>query len=196
MSKYKLKSRFLLTGHFVRFVIKDDWKIKGFYLAVAGEEIYLKLSKRLRYYCTKLLVPGVKLQVIGQKRSNRKRDRVKLKAEAVWLEVNPQDRWNGHLRETITVLPPGKSQVEPPAKPKCILICQKSSCRRRGGNAVWQALEQGIADAGLGDRVKLKGTGCINKCQAGPNIIMPDKIRYSRVKIESIPCLLAEYFTW
>ncbi|MGK7913349.1 MAG: (2Fe-2S) ferredoxin domain-containing protein [Synechococcus sp.] len=80
-------------------------------------------------------------------------------------------------------------------KPACIRVCQKSSCRKRGGDAVWSALETAIDEQELGDRVKLKAMGCIDKCKAGPNVIMPGKMRYSRVKAKSVPGLLEEHFT-
>ena len=42
---------------------------------------------------------------------------------------------------------------------------------------------------------KLKATGCMDKCKAGPNLLMPGKMRYSRVNPQSIPGLMAEHFT-
>ncbi|WP_017328076.1 (2Fe-2S) ferredoxin domain-containing protein [Synechococcus sp. PCC 7336] len=194
MSKHTPTSRFAITGRFARFAIEDGFKIKGFYLAVSGEEVYIKLPKRLRYYCADLLVPGALLQVRGKKKVDLKRDRVKLKAEDILSAIATPGHANGHWSQAIE---PARSRedAEDVAKPQCIRVCQKSSCCKRGGAAVWQALERGIAEAGLGDRVKLKATSCMGKCKAGPNLIMPGKMRYSHVKAQSVSDLLEEHFT-
>ena len=62
------------------------------------------------------------------------------------------------------------------------MVCQKSDCMKRGGKAVCQALEAALSDRGLEDQVTIKGTGCMKNCKAGPNLVMPDKTRYSRIQ--------------
>ena len=232
MGYSKLKSRFSVAGRFTRFAIEDGFKIKGFYLDVAGEELPIKVPKRLRYYCADLLVPGATLQVSGKQTVYLKSDRTKYKAEdiiplptpladvptvssatLVHDDVAVRDAAvcdaaelvavNGHLRSSAQVAALGdRTAVQVPqkekrhvGKPACIRVCQKSSCRKRGGDAVWSALEAAIDEQGLGDRVKLKATGCIDKCKAGPNVIMPGKMRYGRVKAKSIAGLLEEHIT-
>ena len=212
MSKSVQKSRFAIAGRFVRFAVEDGFKIKGFYLTAAGVgEVYIKVPKRLRYYCADLLVPGAFLQVRGQKKVDLKRERFKLKAEeilsatAVYERASGQQLATGNLNfdaeaaiaiasttVTPTATPP---TATPQSKPQCIRICQKSSCRKRGGAALWQALEAGLKEAGLSDRVTLKATGCMGKCKAGPNLIMPGKMRYGRIPVEAVPGLLEEHFT-
>lgn len=222
MGQSKLKSRFSLAGRFARFAIEDGFKIKGFYLEVAGEELLIKVPKRLRYYCADLLVPGSTLQVSGKQKVNLKSDRTKYKAEDIiplatpivdvpttgaaalvddGVELAAANSHSGNFAQvtalgdrTVVQLRPAQEKRHS-GKPACIRVCQKSSCRKRGGDAVWSALETAIDEQGLGDRVKLRATGCIDKCKAGPNVIMPGKMRYSRVKAKSIPGLLEEHFT-
>jgi (2Fe-2S) ferredoxin len=43
-------------------------------------------------------------------------------------------------------------------------------------------------------QVTIKGTGCMKQCKAGPNIVMPDKTRYSRIRPQDIPNLVDKHF--
>ncbi|NEP36436.1 (2Fe-2S) ferredoxin domain-containing protein, partial [Moorena sp. SIO3B2] len=76
-----------------------------------------------------------------------------------------------------------------------ILVCQKSSCRKRGGQAVCNAIASSLKDHGLEDQVKIKETGCLKQCKHGPNLVMmPDKARYSEVAPQQIPTLIERHF--
>ncbi|MEO0355468.1 MAG: (2Fe-2S) ferredoxin domain-containing protein [Cyanobacteria bacterium P01_A01_bin.3] len=228
MGHSKLKTRFSVAGRFTRFAIEDGFKIKGFYLNVAGEELLIKVPKRLRYYCADLLIPGATLQVSGKQTVNLKNDRAKYKAEDILPLATPMsglstassaavlsdDLTTGEIAKRSTAnshssdldsaaILDARAAVQPhPAQhryhqnqPACIRVCRKSSCRKRGGDAVWAALETAIQDQNLGDRVKLKATGCMDKCKTGPNLVMPGKMRYCKVKAKSIPGLLEEHIT-
>jgi (2Fe-2S) ferredoxin len=65
---------------------------------------------------------------------------------------------------------------------------------KRGGKALCQALESELRNSGLADSVTIKGTGCMKNCKAGPNLVMPDKTRYSRIKAEQVPMLIDKHF--
>ncbi|MGK7906634.1 MAG: hypothetical protein AB4040_05315 [Synechococcus sp.] len=133
-----MKSKFALAGRFVRFAIEDGYKIKGFYFESSGEEILIKLPKRLRFYCADLLIPGAMLQVIGTKKEKHKENRVKYTAEDIvsFASLEQQDY------RSINALPlpmtassertdRNKNHVSP--KAELIRVCQKSSCCKRGG---------------------------------------------------------------
>ena len=60
---------------------------------------------------------------------------------------------------------------------------------------LWDAFEAEIANRDLGDRVVLKATGCMGKCKYAPNIVMPGKMRYEKVKVRSVPEIISEHFT-
>ena len=64
----------------------------------------------------------------------------------------------------------------------------------RGGKAVCRALEAALSHRGLQDQVMIKGTGCMKKCKAGPNIVMPDKTRYSRIPSTQVPAIMDKHF--
>ena len=53
---------------------------------------------------------------------------------------------------------------------------------KRGGKALCKALATTISDRGLEEQVTIKATGCMKKCKSGPNLVMPDKTRYSRIQ--------------
>jgi (2Fe-2S) ferredoxin len=66
---------------------------------------------------------------------------------------------------------------------------------KRGGTAVCHAIEAALSDRGLSNQVAIKGTGCLKQCKAGPNLVMPDKTRYSRIQADEIPHVLDKHFT-
>lgn len=100
--------------------------------------------------------------------------------------------------ETSEIYPsviPDEPVKQPVVKPAKILICQKSDCRKRGGDEICSILQQELAQRGLEDQVTIQKTGCLKKCKAGPNLVMlPDKTRYSKVEPQKIPALIDQHF--
>jgi NADH:ubiquinone oxidoreductase subunit E len=186
-------SEFCLEGRFINFVIKDGYKLKGLMLGTHEGESYIKLAKHLRAAFDLRLSPGTWLQVVGYKKHDLKDGSVTLKAERVMAARSDLGRV-----ETIAPVqePPSIDNVKvKPAKAKAtILVCQKSDCMKRGGKAVCQALEAALSDRGLEDQVTIKGTGCMKNCKAGPNLVMPDKTRHSRIQAAQIPALMNQHF--
>ncbi|WGV25081.1 (2Fe-2S) ferredoxin domain-containing protein [Halotia branconii] len=186
-------SEFRLEGRFIDFVIKDGYKLKGLTLATSEGECYVKLAKHLRANFDWRLPPGTWLQVVGEKKYDKKSDIVTLKAEQVMAAQSDMGK--------VPTLTPGQQPPEDhhaktkPAKTKAtILVCQKSDCMKRGAKGVCQALEASLSDRGLEDQVNIKGTGCMKNCKAGPNIVMPDKTRYSRIQAAQVPAVMDKHF--
>lgn len=48
-----------------------------------------------------------------------------------------------------------------------ITVCIGSSCHIKGSRVVVEELQKLIAEHGIGDKVELEGTFCMNKCQQG-----------------------------
>ncbi|MEH2348244.1 MAG: (2Fe-2S) ferredoxin domain-containing protein [Nostoc sp.] len=186
-------SEFCLEGRFINFVIKDGYKLKGLILGTHEGESYIKLAKHLRAAFDLRLPPGTWLEVVGYKKHDLKDGTVTLKAERVMAARSEMGRV-----ETIAPVqePPSIDHVKvKPAKAKAtILVCQKSDCMKRGGKAVCQALEAALSDRGLEDQVTIKGTGCMKNCKAGPNLVMPDKTRHSRIQAAQVPALMNQHF--
>lgn len=187
MGKFKQEEKvaaFSLEGRFVGFVGDLEEKPKRIRVATAEGERYVKLSKQLR--CSSLcevLEPGVWVQISGEQKLKYKTGEIKLKAYRVSLTVPTQQ----------------ESVFQPPvAAPKtkaCVMVCQKSSCRKRGAGEVCQAVTESLRDRGLEDRVAIKGTGCMKQCERGPCVVfMPDKSRYTRVDPAEIPTLIEQHF--
>lgn len=57
-----------------------------------------------------------------------------------------------------------------------------------------EALEQALRDRQLTDQVSIQFTGCMKRCKAGPNIVMPDKTRYSRISAHEVPEIIDRHF--
>ena len=195
-------SEFCLEGRFLDFVIKDGYKLKGLLLATAEGECYVKLAKHLRAAFDLRLPPGTWLQVVGEKKHDLKTGEVKLKAERVMMTRTQRDEENEEETsppDQEHTLTPSVSNAK--AKKAIILVCQKSDCMKRGGKEVCQALEaalsacgKGFAQGSLNSQVTIKGTGCMKNCKAGPNLVMPDKTRYSRVQAAQVPALIDKHF--
>jgi NADH:ubiquinone oxidoreductase subunit E len=88
-----------------------------------------------------------------------------------------------------------KTQTIHSERSRTILVCQKSDCMKRGGKALCQALESELRNSGLEDSVTIKGTGCMKNCKSGPNLVMPDKTRYSKIQAEQVPALIDKHFS-
>ncbi|BAZ53142.1 (2Fe-2S) ferredoxin domain-containing protein [Nostoc ellipsosporum NOK] len=186
-------SEFCLEGRFIDFVIKDGYKLKGLLLATAEGECYVKLAKHLRATFDWRLPRGTWLQVVGEKKHELKNDKITFKAERVMAARSEMAKV-----QAVTALqePPAVDSAKTkPAKTKAtILVCQKSDCMKRGGKGLCQALEASLSDRGLEDQVTIRGTGCMKNCKAGPNLVMPDKTRYSRISAAEVPALMDKHF--
>ena len=177
-------TEFCFEGRFLDFVIKDGYKLKGLLLGTSEGECYIKLAKHLRSAFDLRLPKGTWLQVVGTKQYNAKKDQVTLVAERVMAASSDMG--------TVAAQIPAKTK---PAKTQTILVCQKSDCMKRGGKALCQALESELRNSGLEDSVTIKGTGCMKNCKSGPNLVMPDKTRYSKIQAEQVPALIDKHFS-
>ncbi len=83
----------------------------------------------------------------------------------------------------------------PPPPPVCkVLICQKSSCCRRGAKQLWQELEQQTKRQQL--PVTLKATGCLGECKRGPAVVvLPQKKRLTRASTREIEAVVRQQFS-
>lgn len=173
---------FTLDGQFLGFVVKDGYKVKGLRLATMTGELYIKLGKEARASCYPLPQPGVGLHIMGEQTVDYKDGTVTFKASQI--QTIP-----------LSSLPPlpERGVTEPKRAKACILVCQKSDCCKRGGRDVVKALQRELEARQLADQISIRGTGCMKQCKAGPNLVMPDKTRHSRVRPREIPHLLEHH---
>jgi (2Fe-2S) ferredoxin len=176
-------SLFNVEGRFMGFVDEAERYPKRLQLATPTGDRVIKLSKYLRGSIRDVLQPGDWVQIYGEQKL-KKTGELKLKAFAVKSIA---------LAKPPSISPPPSVAPKPKA---CVMICQKSSCRKRGAAEVAQAVQGTLCDRGLEDHVAIKDTGCMKQCKQGPcMVVMPDKSRYTGVTPERVNILVDRHFT-
>ena len=188
MSKQSKTPEFRLRGQFLGFVAPDAKQIR---LATPTGEFTVKLPKELRPGLNRELTLGDWLEVIGSQTRDLESGKLKLKAERV-LTLPQSQPATTTPSELVPIQAIPNAQSRPYRKAE-ILVCQKSDCCKLGGNALMRELQAELNQRGLTD-IQLKGTGCMKRCKAGPNLIMPDKSRYSRIQADDVAALLDQHF--
>jgi (2Fe-2S) ferredoxin len=211
MSKYDSTevTQFCLEGRFLDFVIKDGYKLKGLMVMTSEGECYVKLAKHLRFAFDLRLPPATWLQIIGTKKYCTETGKMKLKADRVMaaacdmpkaLSLSSRNFAEGYIPQQDFVAyreinpTPAEPSNPKPEKKAVILMCQKSDCMKRGGKELCQALENKLGDRNLDQQVTIKPTGCMKNCKNAPNLVMPDKTRYSGIRAKDVPTLLDKHF--
>jgi (2Fe-2S) ferredoxin len=190
MSKTR-KSSFCLVGQLEGYELSKSGKVRYLRLTTAEglQQFKLGQSSRLdllRGVLNGLVFQGGWLEILGQQKVYPDGTFKSLKVKGLRALQDPSDFRNP---ETDPHNPlPGRSAL--PAK---ILICQKSSCRKRGSMAVQRSLEQELCDRQLSDQVCVKATGCLNQCSKGP-ILFINKTPYRNVTVKDLGKILDQHF--
>ncbi len=167
-------AEFRMEGQFLGWEGDRTDHPKYFKLAVPIGSVRVKLAKNLRAGLGLILRPGDRIQVIGVRKYNTRKQELKLKVHRVIL-CTERDQ---HSSDFSVAYAPAKSKI---------LVCQKSGCVKRGGKKLCQALEHALGDRGLADRVEIQHTGCLKRCSRGPNLmVMPGKKHFSQLQPEAI----------
>jgi NADH:ubiquinone oxidoreductase subunit E len=206
----KIISEFQLEGRFLGFILKSGYKPKMMRLETGSGEYWIKVPKSLRNELVRAelynqLKPGDRIHTTGESILSLKNGTIKLIADQVQLPNHRYSTERATERQPVTPTPTmpvegvsvnGTRGAACSQKKKCsILVCQKSDCRKRGGEEIAIALEEQLEELGLSDQVKIKKTGCMSRCKQAPNVVvMPDKTRYSRLNPEEIPQLIEKHF--
>lgn len=200
-------SQFSLEGRVIGFVGKSEKPAKLLWVETLEGERFIKLSKKLRGSLEEFLAPGDCVEISGEQKFKPKTGEMKLKAFQVHSKACAQQLGLLELdsNELMTrVCKPDKNHQQKKDKqttataPKakaCVMVCQKSSCRKRGANDVCQAITDSLRERGLEDHVTIKPTGCMKQCKKGPVVVlMPDKSRYTKVDSQEVSTLVEEHF--
>jgi len=175
---------FKLEGQFVKFLGKAGKKPKLLWVNTEAGERYIKLAKPLRESLPEVIKPGDQLEVSGKQKYKPKTGELKLKAKRVTLKTPTASQQYEKLLQPS----PQKTQAS-------VMVCKKSSCRKRGAAKVHQAMNDTLRDRNLDDQVAIKDTGCMKQCKKGPcMVVMPDKARYNNVAPEDVPTLVDKHF--
>ena len=201
---HKFQHRFSLEGRFAGFAPHKKKPFKYLRLTTSDGEYCIKLPKYLQIDIVARFTPGNWIRVAGawkEKSDGSIRFKADFLAPATpassALYVLDDNHQSDSPQPEIPTLDTSSPEKSPAQKSKVkILVCGKSGCMKRGGRAVCQQLESLLDAQDLADQVVIKQTGCMDRCKAGPNlVIMPDKARYSKVKPEAIPDLLHRHLS-
>lgn len=169
------------------FVGKEQDKPKRLELKTPIGEYCIKISKNLRSSLAEVLQPGDWIEIAGEHKYYYKTGEAKLKAD--WVKLKARVELDGKER----VLLPSVTGLQNQGS---VMLCQKSSCRKRGAAFLGEALKESLCDRGLADHVKIKDTGCMKQCEQGPCMVfLPDKARYTKVKSKDVSMLVEKHFT-
>lgn len=190
MSKLLSKTTdFQVLAQFLGVILKDRDRVKYLKVAIAAQELWIKLPKELSQSFDPDLRVGVWLEIRGTQKLEPKKGILKLEASLFRIANVPNTSLSQAASIRETNITKKKNQAS------CILICQKSDCWQSGGKEVYQRLEEELRDRGLSDRVQIQKTGCQKQCNQAPNlVIMPNKSRHSNVKPSQVNSLLNRYF--
>jgi (2Fe-2S) ferredoxin len=192
---------FVLEGRFLEVLGKNPSKPKYLRLATAEGEQLIKISKKLRPSLIESpLQVGSWITASGKetykpKKRTRKRKIYQIQPhQPITAAPHPEVTASQATSEvTASSQPPAPKKK---TKKDNILVCQKSSCCKRGGKAVYQAAMEAVEKHQLCDQVQVKATGCMGKCKKGPCMVLQaDKSRHIGVKPEQAQELIAQRYT-
>jgi len=202
-------SQFSLQGRVIGFVGKAEKPAKLLWVETSEGERFIKLSKKLRGSLSLQgsLVAGDCVEISGERKFKPKTGEMKFKAYQVESKACDQQQRLLELdsNEVLEhVCKPDKNHQKkkekqpitaPPKAKACVMVCQKSSCRKRGASDVCQAITDSLRERGLEEHVTIKPTGCMKQCKKGPVLVlMPDKSRYTKVASQEVSTLVEEHF--
>jgi (2Fe-2S) ferredoxin len=157
----KQVTSFRVEGQLLEVVQHQKHLVKALRLRTQRGEIDIKVAKVLRDRLRpELLRPGMTVEISGREIYDALTGRTKFKADAVESQSMPVVRPE--------VPPTEVSRCHRSAQPEgTILICRK--CQEK---SVCKALTTELAHRDLGDRVKVKFTGCLKRCKSAPNLVV------------------------
>lgn len=90
-------------------------------------------------------------------------------------------------------------ETKPAPYRKFVCVCTNTrddgrpACANTGrdGDAVWTALKEGVAKAGLKGQVRVSRSGCLGLCEHGPNLLVyPEGEWFSHMSPKDAPEIL------
>ncbi|MEL6249403.1 MAG: (2Fe-2S) ferredoxin domain-containing protein [Cyanobacteria bacterium J06626_23] len=197
---------FRLEGQFAGFEAGSKSPFRYLRLTTETGEHRIKLSKELQLILFRYLAVNDRLRVVGRQKIDKHTGEPKLKAiDVVRIGDGSTAAETSGPASPVAAAGSTKAQIKTAddkvtavrtkKKPARILVCNKSSCRKRGSEAVCSAIALTLSQSDRSDPVELKKTGCMDRCKAGPNmVVMPDKAKYTRVSPNQIPKLIDQHF--
>lgn len=169
-----LVSEFTLVGRLEDFVIDSKSRIKYLSLSTLEEEYLIKVAKEQTRALQQYLRSGCQIKVSGMRKYKLHKEEVEYKAYRI---------------ELVAEAAICNTRVKSNRKTK-ILVCQGSSCCKKGSKTISKLLQSEIAAEGMTGEVEIKMTGCMKQCKQAPCLVMPGRNFYSRVQAKQIPSLV------
>ncbi|HAN45871.1 MAG TPA: hypothetical protein DCQ32_04900 [Cyanobacteria bacterium UBA8156] len=151
-----------IAAPFLGFALDREFKLKYLRLQSTTGEFTVKLPKHLRGEAVRVLTAPVSLRLWLAPAGDRREFKVQ-GFEVLTATVTPP-QW-----------PPSMPAVPQPVR--VLAVCNRGSCRKRGSEALCQALQGAIEEWNAGDRLALRVTGCLKGCKEGPTLELPDGTR-------------------
>jgi Thioredoxin-like [2Fe-2S] ferredoxin len=160
MGHDKYKTSVIVIGRFVGYDLKEGYKVKRIKLLTPNGIQSIKLSKEARASLFRITLEaplnlGTALRIQAEKKFDD--GEMVLKARAIDLAM--ADDLDGPS------LP-----IDELIQPVQIRVCDRGTCRKRGSQAVYNAICQTVQDQGLSEQISVQKTGCLNACKRGVNV--------------------------
>jgi Thioredoxin-like [2Fe-2S] ferredoxin len=168
MGHDKYKTSVIIVGRFVGYDLKDGYKVKRMKLLTPNGIQSIKLSKEARASLFRITLEaplnlGTALTIQAEKKFDD--GEMMLKARQIDLamgNLEEEQPWSGSI-EDLTSPQTVQETVQ-------VKICDRGTCRKRGSQAVYNAVCQSIQEQGLSEQISVQTTGCLKNCKRGVTV--------------------------
>ena len=174
---HPLVSEFTIVGRLEDFVISDS-RIKYLSLSTLEADYLIAVAKSPKNLLGEHLKLGCHLKVTGMRKYKLHQEQVEYKAYKIEL-LSEQS-------STKTAIAPSRLKTK-------ILVCQGSSCLKKGSQAICKLLQTELITKGITNKVEIKTTGCMKQCKQAPCLIMPGRNHYTRVQPQQVSKLASKH---
>ncbi|MBE9046817.1 (2Fe-2S) ferredoxin domain-containing protein [Pleurocapsales cyanobacterium LEGE 10410] len=172
-----LVAEFNIVGRLEDLTIGSKGRIKYLSLSTPETDYLISVAKSPQNLLGEHLKPGCHLKVTGMRKYKLHQAEVEYKAYKIELL----------LEQSAT-----KTAIAKKAPVK-ILVCQGSSCAKRGSQTICKLLQTELNTKGIASEVEIKSTGCMKQCKQAPCLIMPGRNSYSRVQPQQVSKLVSKH---
>jgi len=157
-----LVSEFTIVGRLENFLVGSKGRVKSLSISTSEADYTMEVAKEQGNFLSTYLKPGCHLKVAGMQKNKLHQGNIDYKAYTIELLPEPASSSNTEIK-------PRKSKAQ-------ILVCQGSSCWKKGGRATYELLKAELQAKGMTEEVEIKTTGCWKQCQQAPNVMMPNNL--------------------
>lgn len=151
-----LVSEFTIVGRLSDLEINSKGRVKSLYLSTPEADYTMEVAKEQGNVLSTYLKPGCHLKVTGMRKNKLHQTEISYRAYYIELLPEPEISSDQPLQTN---------------KPKIkILVCQGSSCRRKGSSNAGELLRAELQGQNMSEEVEIKTTGCWKQCKQAPNV--------------------------